>query len=346
MPESFRERSAQYKEARPADTGNRNGSTGANSSESQMGWAAFTQQQTGQAEPQSAKLLRNGAQNGTVQAPDAAKEKPWQALADSQQARASSRTMSHKERMQVALFCNKIMVNAFRKFAAAVEEARHLPDESQLVLQVTHLSQHMCDHDGCFASQILKVCNLVLLPYESTFVGVRTFLALRCIRISFMTDLTPARLICVDLTGDASIEMTTLQGHFPHLSPVWVWPHCTTLSSLCWHSELSVALQDFVHEIQHVLSQNRQNLDDVNIATALYQLEHAYSIIPPQGQNYAAASQLLPQLVSQAGKMVEKFKIDSVIMTVSALAKLSDAGHGRLPFPATVNSDGGAQIQV
>ena len=105
-------------------------------------------------------------------------------------------------------------------------------------------------------------------------------------------------------------------------------------------------MQDFVHEIQHVLSQNRQNLDDVNIATALYQLEHAYSIIPPQGQNYAAAGQLLPQLVSQAGKMVEKFKIDSVIMTVSALAKLSDAGHGRLPFPATVSSDGGAQIQV
>lgn len=99
-------------------------------------------------------------------------------------------------------------------------------------------------------------------------------------------------------------------------------------------------MQEMVQEIDHVVSENGHNLDAVNIATALHQLEHAYSIVAPEQENYALAERLLHELIKLGTRQMPEFKIDSVIMTVSAIAKLAAQGPSRVPFPSPLGPQG------
>ena len=84
-------------------------------------------------------------------------------------------------------------------------------------------------------------------------------------------------------------------------------------------------------EVQGAIQANSGNLDPVNVSTALQQLEQAYSIVPPKGENYMAARHLFLDLLRLAHQLIPHFKIDALTMTVSAMAKL--AAHGRrIPF--------------
>lgn len=97
--------------------------------------------------------------------------------------------------------------------------------------------------------------------------------------------------------------------------------------------------QVFIQEVQQVLVENSHNLDSVNISTALEKIEHAYSIVPPRGRNHEIGEEVLSRLLKLALKSIETFKIDPVIMTVSAIAKLSSQG-GRVPLPSLKSPEG------
>ena len=98
----------------------------------QQGWSEFARQEKG--ESQDSPSPRNNEDEGGSKS---SQQRPWQDMADAQQRSASRASLSHRERVSVAILTNQIMVNAFRKFLASIDEVRHLPLEAQALLKVS-----------------------------------------------------------------------------------------------------------------------------------------------------------------------------------------------------------------
>lgn len=102
----------------------------------QLGWAAFARQQSGQS---PVEQIQNPTSSlGPSSNQHKVKAKPWEGMVSAQEDKRS-RTLNHREKMQIALLSNEVIVNAFRKFLANVEDVRNSPPEAQQVLQVTFI---------------------------------------------------------------------------------------------------------------------------------------------------------------------------------------------------------------
>ena len=95
-------------------------------------------------------------------------------------------------------------------------------------------------------------------------------------------------------------------------------------------------MQDFLGQVESVMTENEQYVDAVNVSTALQQLANATAGVPPTPATLPAARRLLEQLVDMASRIQHMFKIGPVNTAVSSFAKMTALGRGGpLPEPGS-----------